>query len=252
MKAFYAPHPHFRLPSNRDAKIWRYCDLGKLVTILERKALYFPSADTLADAYEGLFTLPVVTKLASRPETQRQIPFSRELKKDMFVNSWHMNEYESGAMWKVFTTAEGGIAIQSTVGRLIASFPPLPIPVESASIEKFPQVFISTVEYFDYDTDNIDTGNIFLPYLAKQKYFDYERELRAVLWRPKPMPSESNSPGEYVDTNLETLTENLYVSPSAPEYYVDAVKAVCKKYEIATLVKQSEAGTKPRYYGENA
>ena len=38
----YAEHPSFHLPTNPSAKIWRYMDFTKFVSLLETNALYFP------------------------------------------------------------------------------------------------------------------------------------------------------------------------------------------------------------------
>ena len=42
----------------------------------------------------------------------------RKLGNRFLVNSWHMNEYESAAMWDIYSTRDFGIAIRSTIKRL--------------------------------------------------------------------------------------------------------------------------------------
>jgi hypothetical protein len=51
-------HESFRVPTNRDVKIWRYMDLAKYVAILQQRALSFPRASTLLknDPFEGSST----------------------------------------------------------------------------------------------------------------------------------------------------------------------------------------------------
>ncbi len=44
--------PFVKQPSD-DAKIWRYMDIAKLVSILDRKELYFSNTRKAIDPYEG-------------------------------------------------------------------------------------------------------------------------------------------------------------------------------------------------------
>jgi hypothetical protein len=244
VKAFYGVSPHFRLPPNLDGKIWRYCDLAKLITILENKALFFPSAASLPDPFEGLFSRPTATQIRTRADASDLLGFYSENKNNVFVNSWHMNEFESDAMWRLYATAEGGVAIQSRVSLLIAALPPLEDD-PSAPMDIVPQVFVGTVKYIDYESEDMDSGNIFQPFLVKRKHFDHERELRGVMWRPEEPEKRT---GLYVDIDLDELIERLYIAPAAPRYYVDAVTAVCRAFGIQKPVAQSNAYMLPDYY----
>jgi hypothetical protein len=40
----------------------------------------------------------------------------------ILINGWHYNEYESAAMWDLYSQANAGIAIQSTYRKLRDSF----------------------------------------------------------------------------------------------------------------------------------
>ena len=56
------------------------------------------------------------------------------------VSSWHINEYESFAMWQIFTQNSEGLAIQSTTGRL----------QKALEVEKKSKQYIGSVKYIDY------------------------------------------------------------------------------------------------------
>jgi hypothetical protein len=58
------------------------------------------------------------------------------------------------------------------------------------------------------------------------------------MWRPEE-PEERA--GHYVEIDLDKLIERLYVAPSAPRYYVDAVTAVCRTFGIQKPIVQSNA-----------
>jgi hypothetical protein len=65
------------------------------------------------------------------------------------INCWHMNEYESVAMWNLYSKAKEAIAIVSTYTRL-----------RECLNENF---WIEEVQHIDYDRDTIPPGNALYP-----------------------------------------------------------------------------------------
>jgi hypothetical protein len=49
----------------------------------------------------------------------RQLKLYREV---VLINGWHYNEYESAAMWNLYSHENAGIAIQSTTTKLSKCF----------------------------------------------------------------------------------------------------------------------------------
>jgi hypothetical protein len=122
----YQAHPSFIEPKNGNARLWRYMDLARFLSVLDSRALFFPSVATLAetDPYEGE---PAPAKIraaqARGAEALRAFRLNAEVFKHLnFFNCWHMNDGESDAMWKLYIKGSEGIAIQTTVERLKASF----------------------------------------------------------------------------------------------------------------------------------
>ena len=73
------------------------------------------------------------------------------------ISSWHINEYESFAMWQIFTQNSEGLAIQSTIGRLQKSLNP----------ENNFKQYIGEVNYIDYKKEYIPFDDLFFPFLFK-------------------------------------------------------------------------------------
>jgi hypothetical protein len=48
----YEEHPNFVPPPDR-ARLWRYMDFTKFVSLLDKEALFFSSAAILGDPFEG-------------------------------------------------------------------------------------------------------------------------------------------------------------------------------------------------------
>jgi hypothetical protein len=104
----YTPHVHFSPPRIGDAKIWRYLDFTKFVSLLDQESLFFARADTLGDSFEGSITAGNIASLerrfASQSPEDREFglgyyaDLTRHAVTEMAISSWHLNEYESAAM----------------------------------------------------------------------------------------------------------------------------------------------------------
>jgi hypothetical protein len=240
-------HPAFSPPTEPDIKIWRYMDFTQLVSILEEKGLLFTRADLFEDKFEGSMSQPLFDFLRQQSGSPQDYAELLRLTKGWsFVNSWHMNEWESAAMWKIYSSAKESICIQSTYARL-----------RHALAE---DVYIGVVEYILYDRDKIPAGNTFWPLTYKRRSFEHERELRAV-WSAmsrlgsaepsanagleyKPAPEES----VWKQVDLATLVEKIYVSPTAKSWFSELVKKVLTNYRLAVPVQQSDLAADPLFY----
>jgi hypothetical protein len=178
-------HESFRTPTNKDIAIWRYMDLAKYLLIVNSQSLYFPRANLLGDPFEGSATRAMVAsreyirvnraidpKLADwknvPDEIFTQLPtFFKTAVRDYLVNCWHMNEHESAAMWKLYSTSSEAIAIRSTYRRPRGCLPEC--------------VRIGEVNYIDWDTQGFAPYQAFNYIMHKQLSFEHERELRYFL-----------------------------------------------------------------------
>src|SRR5918912_1195284 len=168
-------HSALRVP-DQNVKIWRYMDFQKFVSLLDAY-LFFRKVKMLQDNYEG--TLPVFARLVKasmsslfsngNAYTNYVDGLLKLLKATTLVNTWHINEVESAAMWHLYSNNNAGIAIQSTYERLSESF----------NNNKENDVWISTVKYIDYNKDLSGLSNIFEAFTCKRLSFQHERELRA-------------------------------------------------------------------------
>ena len=223
------------LPEDPHAIIWRYCDLAKLVSLLDKKELFFPTLEALDDRYEGFLTGNTLTDAlkhfpAERPR-KNLVETWKNARKQLCVNSWHMNTHESAAMWKLYLKRDEGVAIRSTFSRLTNCFARAPM-----------DVFVAKVKYIDYAKDLNDPWNVYKLGLWKRKSFEHENELRAVVMTPDVQVG-----GIYVPCDVSTLIDEVYVAPSVPEYFVQSVKAVCDRFDIKKNVLQSNLDAPPPY-----
>ena len=59
------PHPAFTPPDDENARIWRYIDLWKLVSLLDTHALFFPKTMNLGVPLEGTVPRRTAKRLAA-------------------------------------------------------------------------------------------------------------------------------------------------------------------------------------------
>lgn len=229
-----------------DAKLWRYMDFTKLVSLISTKSMYFPRSDQFKDKFEGKIygygeadareTIEKLLALAEHSEDFKR--HSREKVKDVvkgvharsendkkkvFVNCWHLNEYESAAMWDLYLKNEEGVAIQTTFDRVKSSL--------DACEER---IFIGRVDYID-PTNHKNLKTSFLePFFTKRISFSHEKEVRLVYAQMgnDDMNLSENILGKNIRMNLAELIERVYVSPDAAPWFVEVVKTVLKKFDV--------------------
>jgi len=136
------------------------------------------------------------------------------------VNCWHLNDYESAAMWPLYVQGKEGVAIQSTVGRLKRAFDP-----------STQDVVVGAVRYIDHSTDTIPRNNFLQAFLHKRKSFEHERELRALVFMPHnrdgvqgPVPED----GIDVVVDLRVLVEAVHLAPGSPLWFENTVRSTLK------------------------
>ncbi|MDD3004505.1 hypothetical protein [Flavobacterium sp.] len=204
----YILDKNIKLPEDPETIIWKYLDLSKFVDLLLYQKLFMSRSDKFEDQYEGTFSEPTyeeIKKLAV--DNPNFLDFYKTRRKNVVISSWHINEYESFAMWQIFTQKNEGLAIQSTLGRLQKAL---------AKDTEFEQ-FIGEVNYIDYKKEYIPFENEFFPFLFKRKSFQYEREIRVITDVTKHHLEIDN--GLKIDVTIEDLIEKIYIHPKSENWY---------------------------------
>jgi hypothetical protein len=245
-------HPVFSHPPRQNAKIWRYMDFTKFVSMLEHKGLYLSRADQLGDPFEGsipkanhAFYQQMFAQINHFPPdriseiTDRRSEIGKNTRREIYVNCWHMNEGESAAMWNLYSKSNEVIALQ-------ASFMNLFNCIDSSENDQF---YVGCIHYVDYETGAIPQGNFFYPFVHKRLSFQHENEVRIIHLLP------SNFPGNVLDREtpigiwkllpLEKLISKIYVSPTGPHWFKELVEQTVQRYGFSTLVQQSDLNASP-------
>ena len=251
-----------------NAKLWRYMDLAKFLSLLEYNSLFFTRIDHFQDPFEGALGIKKNEELWSTKEqewkkkwieirnnsnniclcdSELQLLAEQEFKKyrknikewrtKNYVNCWHQSDCESEAMWQLYTRdCNEGIAIQTTFERLYQALPSVPQPS------------FGMVNYINFNEyNNGGTEKNFHPFEAvwyKRESFAHEKEFRIVIEDIGENDFHDRNKKIRVDLNL--LIENIYISPKADKWFTELVKDIIKnRYKLWINVKQSELNEQP-------
>lgn len=251
----FSPQP-YELPY-QDGKLWRYMDFTKYVSMLSTSSLYFARSDSFDDHFEGAkgivsnkdkwdeHYLKFFSEARRTPpkgvvwnysdehidkEAQRLL---KELdaggeahRKRIFISCWHENEYESEAMWKLYSSyLDNAVAIRTTYKSLYEA------------LGKDPDISIGRVKYIDFNKNFAGVND---SSWRKRKSFEHEKEVRAVIH-----DYQNSNVGKLVECNLEVLIEEIFISPTAPSWLISLVNDINQKYKIDIKVSKSNLNEVP-------
>ncbi len=232
-------------------------DLAKYLSMLDRRCVYLARATLLGDSFEGSSTKAMVrgreyvrASRATDPAlvAYKDLPdevfanmgnFPKEMLCHYLVSCWHMNEHESAAMWKLYSSSSDAVCVRSTYRRLRQSLPEC--------------VFVGEVNYINYETESFHAGNALNYIMHKRLSFAHERELRAIFWEmdgtPPAQPHKARiEPGGLaMEVDLSTLIERAYVSPTAAPWFAKLVEAMTTKCGFSFPIGQSTLAEGPIY-----
>jgi hypothetical protein len=232
-------------------------NLSNFVWMLQNESLYFCRCDLLGDPYEGHYTQPVAAseedyirimlanpQFSQLPNAEKMardnfkalLDLPKKMKSEFFVSCWHMNDEESQAMWKLYTSHDESICVRSTYQTLAEELPDA--------------CMLGQVKYIDYRRDSFELGNALNYIVHKRKSFEHEREARSVVWNhgASNLPFKSvGGEGLVVPVNIGALVKEIFVSPGSKTMLREIVEGLATKYGLTVPVKQSTVNDPPGF-----
>lgn len=204
----YISNANIVLSDDNDTIVWKYLDLSKFLDLLLSKKMFLSRSDKFEDQYEGTFSEPTFEEIKKIADNNPKfLEYYKSHREKIAISSWHTNEYESFAMWQIFTKNQEGLAIQSTIGRL----------KEALRLETATEQYIGDVNYIDYKKEYIPFDDMFFPFLFKRKSFQYEREVRIIT-----DVADSNiklNDGLKINVDINQLIDKIYIHPKSENWY---------------------------------
>ena len=225
----YINNPNIKLPEDPNTIIWKYLDLSKFLDLLISEKLFMSRSDKFEDQYEGTFSEPTFEEIKKLSvDNPGFLKFYKSHREKVAISSWHINEYESFAMWQIFTQNSEGLAIQSTIGRL----------QESLVLETNFKQYIGEVNYIDYKKEHIPFDDMFFPFLFKRKSFQYEGEVRLItdIGESEIKINE----GLKINIDINQLIEKIYIHPKSENWYKNLVIQLVKQLGFDFTIEKSD------------
>jgi hypothetical protein len=182
------------------------------------------------DLEQGTISVEDKEIVTNAQKLSSDLEASRSEKRDMtYVNCWHENEFESDAMWTLYSKdITNAVAIKTTYQKLYES------------LGRDPLIDIGRVSYINFNKE-FSSNNSTQWY--KRKSFSHENEVRAVLINE----TRRELDGVPIDIDLDILVDSIFISPYAGNWFVDIVKDTLKKYKLDKPVFHSDMAKKPLY-----
>lgn len=233
--------------------IWRYYKFERFVEILKTHRLWFSRPFCFEDQWEGLFP-PSYVRRTRQYADANGIPFKefdREFRSRLqrhryahFVNCWHMSDHESDAMWRLYSLANTGIAIQSTIGDFSECLRPH---------------YSGRVIYYDPSHDLLSPSSfgphdilfkrIFFSLEQEYRFWFYDDELHQRIEAGEEFQDKDVSSGRLVDiSDMQRLFKRIVVAPGTSDEHIDRVRASCDEHQKHWLWKLIERSYSDRMW----
>lgn len=233
--------------------IARYLDLAKFISLLQNHSLFFCRLDNLEDQLEGTTAKPNQEFRKQYLQLNNELDESKnkldeeainehvmflseldnKMKSIFYVNCWNRSEFESAALWKIYSDLEKGIMLKSTIERL------------KDSLKKTSEIIrLSEIHYLNYDKELMPDGNIMYPIVHKHRAYTYENEVRLILepqledFHLAKKPNVYKS-GFHIKIDLDILIEEIIIGPTSPDWFIELVQKLVDKYNLKKVIKKS-------------
>ena len=225
-------------------KLWRYMDLSKFISLIEKKAVWLARVDTFRDKHEGRFPddmrKAVVKAYEQFGGNDRSVvkdadDFQDYLRKNTFVSCWHKNFDENMVMWEIYGKDTNALAIQTTVERMKDN-------IDSSDLSGH-SLMLKNVKY-----QQVDEIPGVLDYeeciFIKRPHFSFEAEVRISLDTYSPISPTKKTPYGYnLSVFINGLIEQILIHPDSPDWFSDVIESITKKYDIHAPIVKGLYGT---------
>lgn len=223
----YKTHRDLTEP-DRVLKIWHYYSLPKFLSLLHTSSLYLCRHDKYGDDFEG--KLSTMDKKFFDDKSKGILKGKEE---DSFGCSysscWTRSDVDEFVLWNSYSSIEDGVAVQSTIGRVI----------DSLDSQDPRAIYISEVNYIDYEKDYTfyktkGFANLLGAHFSKRKYYEAEKEIR-LLYFDSDARYNTAPIGHLYKVDLKTMIESVFVAPHSIEGYEDIVKELLELYGLSSV-----------------
>lgn len=207
------PNQSCKIPENIDTPIWRYMDMVKFQSLLTEKAIRLCRADLLQERFEGTYSRHQIEdmdnwfkKIGKSDMTDIEKKNRKIDRLKTYISCWCISDCDLDLMWKAYVGNYPGVAIKSSVRRLIN--------ICDNEVDNLP-IDISTVTYFDHvEGELINYFGTPTSFLYKDNHFKLDNELRIIHY---PNISEPTPTHVLLPIDLNELIESVVLKPKVKD-----------------------------------
>jgi len=220
---------HWIMPG-LDTAIYKYMEITKFLSLIQKNALYLSRISKLADPFEGTLTKQHAAYINSN--MPGGILARKRMRENTFVSCWFSGKFMSNAMWQIYGLSAASVMIKSSVGRLLEALPRL---------RDDDHCHAGMVKYTDYEAGHpqFARSNRFGILFTKSVHLAFEEEFRLAVWSGrswtttaargwKPKGSSVSQVGLSIPVDIPTLIEEVTVNPGAENWVHDVIEASIK------------------------
>jgi hypothetical protein len=235
ISGFHSPSP--------PTPLWRHVRLSQLLSLIDRRALWFTALSELEDKFEGAYTerdmrrLQQLERLTTRAKGAPELLVPLDLRNRLtairarvYVSCWYAGDEESAALWLRSARDTDFVAIQTTFRDL-----------RTTIRQTLPAAY---VRYLDYGRQRIPAGTVLTPFFCKRRIFEHEHEFRIVVYGPEV---KEPPPGHYVRVSPQRLIRQVMLAPYTQTWVGEAIRAVLRRYGITAPVVRSAVDAGPTW-----
>ena len=203
---------HKYLPAaSGNTVIWHYMSIPRFMYLLNRRKLFFSRVDHLEDKAEILVS--EIEKKYWKGILHNDLePWVERERKRIFINCWIKSNIEISTMWSAYAEQGTGVAIKSTVDRLMGSY------------EGDTHISILDVNYIDHRVSTVQppgkVENVLRFFATKRIFYEAEQELRLIYESPNVDEFESFQ----IPIDINTLVQELIIGPNVSNDYYEIMK----------------------------
>lgn len=253
-----------------DQCVLRYLTFAKFISLITYRALWFPKLKWLEE-YEGIIPAKTEAQMHHNNQKWKTTFTSEEQRKQIdswlsdnvndgkeltVVNCWYLGETESKRMWDEYVGGCEGVAIKSTIQKLIKYVYAYP---EWSHIGK-----VKYIDHLSYEMTTYKGSQAHeRAFLKNKEKYGHEQEVRITsmsIKSPgcvgidgKPLTEEDyagknmnnfESPGLYIGVDLNNLINSIIIAPNAPKWFEPLVKRIVELSRFAFKVERSQIEVK--------
>lgn len=226
--------------------LWRYFKTDRFLDLLRTGHLYFASARQFDDPFEGAVAvlppgLPVDPRYASKDYVDSAF---EELKRLTKISCWHRANYESDAMWQLYSGSKKGIAIRTNAMRIRAAARPYRLKEHYGE----EVLWAGNIFYVDLLKERLNTSMLDR-FWYKHMAFSWEREFRLGISLRSAEEAGVDVPdgGVLVEVDVPTLIERIFLGPSLAEEDTALVREAAAVHSLGDRISVSSMLGTPRY-----